>query len=225
MYLQQIFGIWGWQTYQRKDGWMMTFWKDNGCFYCYCCSCCVHRHLDKKDRAYCLHVAPIFGHNRLNFFTSPGNITKCCEQGQWSGSMSCPHHYMPMVAFCNCCCSRIWGCCCCCCFRCSNDNIPMVGIFDCVFFKNEPTPASFLFIFGLFKQTLQIFTTNICEKFQSSILCRDLNPWPPERESSTITTRPGLPPIFNCVWLWICLSLLLVPSNVGERKNLHFSFW
>ena len=30
--------------------------------------------------------------------------------------------------------------------------------------KNRPTPASFSFIFGLFKQTLQIFNTNICEK-------------------------------------------------------------
>ena len=33
-----------------------------------------------------------------------------------------------------------------------------------LFFKNGPTPASFSFIFGLFKQTLQIFTTNVCEK-------------------------------------------------------------
>ena len=31
-------------------------------------------------------------------------------------------------------------------------------------FLKGPTPASFSFIFGLFKQTLQIFTTNICEK-------------------------------------------------------------
>ena len=33
-----------------------------------------------------------------------------------------------------------------------------------IFIKNGPTLASFLFIFGLFKQTLQIFRTNICEK-------------------------------------------------------------
>ena len=32
------------------------------------------------------------------------------------------------------------------------------------FLKNGPTPASFPFIFCLFKQTLQIFTTNVCEK-------------------------------------------------------------
>ena len=32
------------------------------------------------------------------------------------------------------------------------------------FLKNGPTLAYFSFIFGLFKQTLQFFTTNICEK-------------------------------------------------------------
>ena len=38
-------------------------------------------------------------------------------------------------------------------------------LFVCFFLKkNWPTPASFSFIFGLFKQTLQFFTTNICEK-------------------------------------------------------------
>ena len=34
-----------------------------------------------------------------------------------------------------------------------------------LFYKNRPTPASFLFIFGLFKQTNNtIYTTNQCEK-------------------------------------------------------------
>ena len=34
-----------------------------------------------------------------------------------------------------------------------------------MFFKeNWANPGLFSFIFGLFKQTLQIFTTNICEK-------------------------------------------------------------
>ena len=33
-----------------------------------------------------------------------------------------------------------------------------------IFFKNGPTPASFLFIFGLFKQTLLQFLQQICEK-------------------------------------------------------------
>ena len=80
----------------------------------------------------------------------------------------------------------------------------MVGTDDCtllwrspsreIFLKmGQPRPL-FLFIFGLFRQTLQIFRTNICENFPSSIWCRDLNPQPLEGESSPITTRPGLPP-------------------------------
>ena len=63
------------------------------------------------------------------------------------------------------------------------------------FFLNGPTPASFSFTFGLCKQTLQIFTTNICEKCPSRIRYRDLNPQPSECESPPITTRPGLPPV------------------------------
>ena len=64
------------------------------------------------------------------------------------------------------------------------------------FLKNGPIPASFSFIFGLFKQTIQFFTTNQCEKMScpSSIRHRDSNPRPSERESPPITTRPGLPP-------------------------------
>ena len=33
-----------------------------------------------------------------------------------------------------------------------------------ILFKKWANPGLFLFIFGLFKQTLQIFTTNKCEK-------------------------------------------------------------
>ena len=33
-----------------------------------------------------------------------------------------------------------------------------------IFLKNRRTPATFSFIFGLFKQILQLFTTNQCEK-------------------------------------------------------------
>ena len=60
-------------------------------------------------------------------------------------------------------------------------------------FLNGPTPASFLFIFGLFKQT-NIFIANQFEKnsWPSSIWRRDLNPRPLEDESPPITTRPGL---------------------------------
>ena len=71
-----------------------------------------------------------------------------------------------------------------------------------MFFLNGPYPASFSFIFGLFKQTnSSIFTTNICEKCPSSIRCWDLNPRPLEHESSPITTRPGLHPSFHYVKL------------------------
>ena len=55
-----------------------------------------------------------------------------------------------------------------------------------------PTPASFLFIFGLFKQTLQFLQQINVKKCPSSIRCRDLNPQPLEHESRPITTRPGL---------------------------------
>ena len=60
-------------------------------------------------------------------------------------------------------------------------------------FFNGPTPASFLFIFGIFKQTIQFFTTNQCEKMKCPSMHRDLNPRPLEYESSPITTRTGLP--------------------------------
>ena len=63
-----------------------------------------------------------------------------------------------------------------------------------VFFKYGPTPASFLFSFSLFKQTIQFLQQINVKKCPSSIQCRDLNPRPFEHESSPITTRPGLPP-------------------------------
>ena len=71
----------------------------------------------------------------------------------------------------------------------------ILSIIDSVKFKNRPTPASFLFIFGLFNQTLQFLQQIYVKKCPSSIRYRDLNPWPSERESPPITTRPGLPPI------------------------------
>ena len=65
----------------------------------------------------------------------------------------------------------------------------------CFFFlKNGPTPASFSFIFGIFKQTSLQFLQQIYTKCPSSIRYWDSNPWPSERESLPITTRPGLPP-------------------------------
>ena len=56
------------------------------------------------------------------------------------------------------------------------------------FFKNVPIPASFSFILGLFKQTLQFLQQLYVKKCLSSIWCRDLNPRPSERETLPITT-------------------------------------
>ena len=56
-------------------------------------------------------------------------------------------------------------CCCCCCAAVADDKLVEHSSWGFnSFLKNGPTPASFSFIFGLFKQTLQIFTKNICEK-------------------------------------------------------------
>ena len=65
-----------------------------------------------------------------------------------------------------------------------------------IFFKkNGPTPASFSFVFGLFKQTLLQFLQKIyVKKCPSSIRYQDSNPRPSECESLPITTRPGLTP-------------------------------
>ena len=65
--------------------------------------------------------------------------------------------------------------------------------------KNGPTPAPFMFIFSLFKYTIQflqqINVKNVkMSKCPSSIWSWDSNPQPFEYESSPITTRPGLPP-------------------------------
>ena len=78
----------------------------------------------------------------------------------------------------------------------SISNLNLIAIFirelNSFFVKNGPTQASFLFIFGLLKRTIQFFTTNQCEKCPSSIRRRNSNPRPFEHESSPITTIPGL---------------------------------
>ena len=66
------------------------------------------------------------------------------------------------------------------------------------FFLNGPTRASFPFIFGLFKQTLQFLQQIDVKKCPSSIQRQDLNPRTFIHESSPITTRPELPPFINC---------------------------
>ena len=62
-----------------------------------------------------------------------------------------------------------------------------------------------MFIFGLFKQTIQFLQQINVKKCPSSIRRWDSNPRPLERESTPITTRPGLPPkaiILNCRWIY-----------------------
>ena len=62
-----------------------------------------------------------------------------------------------------------------------------------VFFK-WANPGLFFVYFRLFQTNIiTIFTANKCEKWPSSIRCRDLNPRPPECEPLPITSRPGLP--------------------------------
>ena len=83
------------------------------------------------------------------------------------------------------------------------------------FFKNGPTPASFLFIFGLFKQkSLQFLQQINVKKCPSSIWCWDWNPRPFEHESSPITTRPGLPPF----------HVKLLKKPFANTRSSYFSF-
>ena len=94
---------------------------------------------------------------------------------------------------------------------------------ECIF--REPSRTLFHFI--LYTQTnIAIFTTNKCEKCQSSIQCWDLNPRPSQHESPPITTRPGLPPtkcIFttNLTYLhW--LPLLKYKKIYSDCENFSF---
>ena len=76
-----------------------------------------------------------------------------------------------------------------------------------VFLKNGPSPASFSFIFVSSNKHYNFYHKNM-----RKILCpsskwrRDLNPWPSEQESPPITTRPGLPPTYLKVIVWIILK-------------------
>ena len=85
------------------------------------------------------------------------------------------------------------------------------SIFFC---KNGPTPASFLLIFGLFKQTLQFLQQIYVKKCPSCIQCRDSNPWPSLRESLPITTRQGFT-------LSLTSSIFLTPNIVHLTTLVH----
>ena len=63
------------------------------------------------------------------------------------------------------------------------------------FFKNGPTPASFLFIFVFSNKHYKFYNKYECEKCPSSIRHRDSNSQPSDYESPPLTTKPGLPPL------------------------------
>ena len=90
--------------------------------------------------------------------------------------------------------------------------------------KNGPTPASFSFIFGLFRTNNTIFTINQCEnmsKSPSSIQRQDSNPQPFEHELSPITTRPGLQPLVDKV----CATSVACISNLKLQLNRKLWRW
>ena len=82
--------------------------------------------------------------------------------------------------------------------------------------KKWANPGPFLFIFRLFKQTIQFFTTNQCEKQScpSNIWCKGLNSRPLEHESPPVTTGPELPPLYLICYLKYFARLLYSLSNV-----------
>ena len=72
-----------------------------------------------------------------------------------------------------------------------------------VFFKKMGLPWPLFIYFWFFQTNKTICRTNQFEKMScpSSILHRDLNPWPLKHDWSLIATRPGLPPIKTKVYL------------------------
>ena len=85
--------------------------------------------------------------------------------------------------------------------------------------KNWATPTSFIVYFWSFQiNIVTIFTTNICEKCPSSIWCRDSNPRPLERESTPVTTKPGLPPRSSTSY-GVRVDLHLVLGQLGPNSK------
>ena len=111
-----------------------------------------------------------------------------------------------------------------------NQNVPQL------FLKNGSSSASFLFIFSLFEQTIEMLQQINVKKCPSSIRCWDLISQPLEYQSSPITTRPGLPPsispnfdltekatnsISNKNYRILILSLLRRKSRFLTKKLLN----
>ena len=78
-------------------------------------------------------------------------------------------------------------------------------------------PGPLFNYFRLFKQTLQIFTTNICEKCPSSIRCWDSNPHPSEHESPPIRHYTRAPAHRN--WFWYTIG------QCDKIARLFFNIW
>ena len=77
------------------------------------------------------------------------------------------------------------------------------GVQNSFFLKKVGQSRPLFHLFSVFfKQTLQFLQQIYVKKCPSSILCRDSNPQPSERESLPITTRPGLLPCTKFL-LWI----------------------
>ena len=66
-----------------------------------------------------------------------------------------------------------------------------------MFFKNRPTPASFIVYFRSFQTNIIIIFQQIYVKIRPSSI-RDSKPQPLEHEPPPITTRPGLP--LGLIW-------------------------
>ena len=77
-------------------------------------------------------------------------------------------------------------------------------------------PGLFLFIFGLFKQTIQFLHQIDVKNCPSSTQRGYMNSHPLKHESSPKTTRPGLPPIIKSIFVLqkiVCLCDGVIVSN------------
>ena len=92
-----------------------------------------------------------------------------------------------------------------------------------LFFKNGPTPASFVYFRSFQTNIVTIFTTNKCEKCPSSIWCRDSNSQPSDYESPLLTTRPGLPPKMLIILSAGLILLLLTLKHLGKSGHTCLS--
>ena len=91
------------------------------------------------------------------------------------------------------------------------------------FLKKWPTPASYSFIFGLCKQTIQVLQQINAKNVMSIQLCQDSNPQSFNHASSPITTRPGLSPLF--LGFQSDQHLLNARGCIQSKLALNNSIW